>query len=70
MYCVCQHDLGMVLIHRDLTDFGSGRYTDFPVFLYIRGPVHSLNHQEELIDHDSYTESEQKDVDLATTTDV
>lgn len=27
MYCVCQHDLGMVQIHRDLTVFGSGRYT-------------------------------------------
>ena len=26
MYCVCQHDLGMVQLHRDLTDFGSGRY--------------------------------------------
>ena len=27
MYCVCQHDLGMVQLHRDLTDFGSGHYT-------------------------------------------
>ena len=26
MYCVCQHDLGMVQLHRDLTDFRSGRY--------------------------------------------
>ena len=47
-----------------------GRLIDFPMFSDIRGPVRCLNHQEDLIDHDSDTESEQKDADLATTTDV
>jgi hypothetical protein len=46
------------------------RLTHSLVFSDITGPVRYPNHQEELIESDSDTESEQRDADVATTTDV